>query len=44
MPKITILGSCSWEPYKILAMPNRLDAELYKKDHEGAYDNAFEKE
>ena len=43
MPKITILGSCAWEPYTILAMPNKLDAELYKKDHEGAYDDAFEK-
>lgn len=43
MPKITILGSCSFEPYKILAAPNRLDAELYEKDHEKAYDDAFEK-
>lgn len=43
MPKITILGSCSFEPYEILAAPNRLDAELYEKEHEKAYDNAFEK-
>ena len=43
MPKITILGSCSFEPYEILAAPNKLDAELYEKDHERAYDDAFEK-
>ena len=41
--KITILGSCRFEPYEILAMPNKLDAELYERDHEGAYDDAFEK-
>ena len=43
MVKITILGSCRFEPYEILAMPNKLDAELYERDHEGAYDDAFEK-
>jgi len=43
MPKITILGSCAFEPYEILAMPNRLDAKLYEEDHEKAYQDAFEK-
>lgn len=43
MPNIVILGSCRHEPYKVLAMPNKLDPELYKKDHEAAYMEAFEK-
>jgi len=37
MPKIVILGSCKYEPYEILAMPNKLDPELYERDHEMAY-------
>ena len=42
MPKIVILGSCKYEPYEILAAPNRLDPELYETDHEEAYNRAFE--
>ena len=37
MPKIVILGSCKHEPYEILFVPNKLDPELYEKDHELAY-------
>ena len=40
MPKIVILGSCLHEPYKILAMPKKLDAALYESDHEKAYEMA----
>jgi len=43
MPKIVILGSCSFEPYEVLAVPNKLNPELYKKDHDKAYQDAFEK-
>lgn len=43
MPKIVILGSCKYEPYEILIMPNKLDAELYEKDHERAYEEACKK-
>jgi len=37
MPKIVILGSCKLEPYIVLFMPNKLDSELYERDHEQAY-------
>jgi len=40
MPKFVILGSCKHEPYAVLAMPNRLDPELYERDHEKAYEEA----
>jgi len=40
MPKIVILGSCRHQPYEILAMPNKLDADLYAKDHQAAYIDA----
>ena len=43
MPKIVVLGSCRHEPYKVLIMPNKLDPELYAKDHEKAYEHACEK-
>jgi len=42
MPKFVILGSCKYEPYTVLAVPNRLDPELYEKDHEAAYAHAWE--
>ncbi len=38
--KIVVLGSCRYEPYEVLAMPNKLDPELYEEDHEKAYDEA----
>ena len=37
-----ILGSCSYQPYIILALPNKLNPELYEKDHEAAYEEACE--
>ena len=37
MVKICIIGSCRYEPYMLLFMPNKLDPELYEKDHERAY-------
>jgi hypothetical protein len=37
--KIVILGSCKHEPYEILA-PNKLNADLYAKDHHAAYIDA----
>ena len=37
MPKIVILGSCRYEPYQVLFMPNKLDKKLYESDHEKAY-------
>lgn len=40
MPKIVILGSCRYEPYIILLVPNKLDKKMYDKDHEKAYENA----
>jgi len=40
MPKIVILGSCKYGPYEIIAMPNKLNPELYEKDHEKAYEEA----
>ena len=43
MPKIVMLGSCRYEPYKVLIMPNKLDPELYAKDHEKAYEHACER-
>jgi len=43
MPKIVVLGSCRFEPYEVLAMPNKLDPVLYANDHEKAYDKACEK-
>lgn len=42
MPKFVVLGSCRYEPYEVLAMPNKLDAELYEIDHEKAYEEACE--
>ena len=42
IPKIVILGSCSFQPYIILALPNKLNPELYKRDHEAAYKEACE--
>ena len=42
MPKIVILGSCSFQPYIVLALPNKLNPELYAKDHEAAYKEACE--
>ena len=41
MVKIVILGSCRFEPYEILFVPNKLDKELYEKDHDEAYRRAF---
>jgi len=43
MPKVVILGSCRHEPYQILLAPNKLDPELYKKDHTKAYEAACKK-
>ena len=40
MPKFVVLGSCLYEPYVVLAMPNKLDPELYDSDHEKAYEEA----
>lgn len=37
MPKIVVLGSCRYEPYKVLIMPNKLDPELYARDQDLAY-------
>lgn len=42
MPKFVILGSCRFEPYEVLAVPNKLDSELYEADHERAYEKACE--
>jgi len=39
MPKIVVLGSCRHEPYTFLA-PNKLDADLYARDHHAAYIDA----
>lgn len=43
MPRIVILGSCEHEPYEVLIAPNKLDSELYEKDHEKAYEEATKK-
>jgi len=40
MPKFVIIGSCECEPYTMLAMPNKLNPELYLSDHEKAYEEA----
>ena len=37
MPSFVIIGSCKNQPYTVLAMPNKLDEDLYEKDHEMAY-------
>lgn len=42
MPKFVILGSCKYEPYEILALPNKLNPKLYREDHEKAYREACE--
>ncbi len=43
MPKIVILGSCRFEPYEVLMTPNKLDKNLYAKNHEKAYKQACKK-
>jgi len=40
MPKFAMLGSCKHEPYEMLFMPNKLDPELYREEHEQAYAEA----
>jgi len=43
MPKIMVLGSCKLGPYEIIFVPNKLDPELYERDHELAYIEACKK-
>lgn len=42
MPKFVMLGSCKHEPYEMLFMPNKIDPDLYREEHEKAYANACE--
>jgi hypothetical protein len=40
MPTIVVLGSCKFEPYKVLMVPNKMESKLYDEDHEKAYHEA----
>ena len=40
MIRFVILGSCKHEPYEVLFLPNKLDPNLYREDHEKAYAEA----
>ena len=40
MPKIVIVGSCKHAPYIVIQAPNPFNWELYKADHEKAYEEA----
>jgi hypothetical protein len=42
MPKIVVLGSCKFEPYEMLLVPNKMESKLYHDDHEKAYQKACE--
>ena len=47
MVKITVLGSCAWEPYEILAVPNKIPGawntdEGYKIAFETVFKEAIE--
>ena len=40
MPKIVVIGSCKYEPYVVLIVPNKLNPKLYEKNHEKAFEEA----
>ena len=40
MPKFVVLGSCKYEPYEMVFMPNKIDPTLYREQHEQAYEEA----